>query len=96
MFYVGQKVAVIYDGPSFTGRKSRLRVGQVYTVAGFSDEAGLSYDGDILPRGLLLVEVDARRSCGFDPKRFRPVVDRKTDISIFKAMLNPADKRVEA
>lgn len=27
---------------------------------------------------------------GFQAKHFRPVIERKTDISIFKAMLNPS------
>lgn len=33
---------------------------------------------------------------GFYSLRFRPVVERKTDISIFKAMLNPQKERVPA
>lgn len=39
---------------------------------------------------------DGFREGGFIANRFRPVVERKTDISIFKAMLNPAHKSVDA
>lgn len=30
---------------------------------------------------------------GFFSRRFRPLTERKTDISVFKKMLNPADNR---
>lgn len=33
---------------------------------------------------------------GFSASRFRPVVQRKTDISIFKALLTPSKEKVEA
>lgn len=33
---------------------------------------------------------------GWDATRFRPVVERKTDISVFKAMLNPSKEQVPA
>ena len=32
----------------------------------------------------------------FAARRFRPVVDRKTDISLFRAMLTPSKQKVEA
>ncbi|TQX91281.1 hypothetical protein EQW76_00645 [Rhizobium sp. rho-13.1] len=32
----------------------------------------------------------------FDAAAFRPVVERKTDISIFKAMLTPSKARIDA
>jgi hypothetical protein len=32
----------------------------------------------------------------FSPERFRPVIQRKTDISIFKAMLTPSKEQVSA
>ena len=33
---------------------------------------------------------------GFSPINFRPVIERKTDISVFKAMLNPSKSQVSA
>lgn len=96
-FYVGQKVEFAYDGPSFSGRRAtRLKKGQIYTVAGYTGVGGVSYDGEVLPSGLLLVEITPRSRGGFDPKRFRPITERKTDISIFKAMLNPSKTEVTA
>lgn len=35
------------------------------------------------------------REAAFNSSRFRPVVERKTDISIFTALLNKTDKPVE-
>ncbi|QIB36935.1 hypothetical protein G3A56_02100 [Rhizobium oryzihabitans] len=32
----------------------------------------------------------------YSPRKFRPVIQRKTDISIFKAMLNPSKEQVTA
>lgn len=84
MFYVGQSVVCIDD--KFVEKS--LTKGAVYTVSG----VGRGVSGYPM---LGLVEVRGG-DLGWFPRRFRPVVERKTSISIFKAMLNPADKRVEA
>ncbi len=34
--------------------------------------------------------------CGWDASRFRPAIEHRTDISIFKAMLNPSKEQVSA
>jgi hypothetical protein len=89
-FYVGQKVVCINAGPSrFTGEATNARKGVVYTVAWVGSWRSHPV--------LLLDEIDpAHGHDGFDAARFRPVVERKTDIGIFTAMLNPSDERVEA
>lgn len=84
MFYVGQKVVCV-DGANSNGA---LRTGETYTVLEKSPCA-------------VCVRVDAWANTrdggnGWDMVRFRPVVERKTDISIFTAMLNPSKQRVEA
>ena len=94
MFYVGQKVVCVDDGPSgFTGRANRvLTKGQIYTVSKSWEHA---YRGAPV---VLLAEVDPDKpyhEC-FSAARFRPVVDRKTDISIFTAMLNTKPVEVDA
>lgn len=96
MFYVGQKVVCV----NARSRPNRVwltdtppKEGEVYTIDGLSLDR---FDGTQI---LFLAEIknyEGSDDWGFASFRFRPVVDRKTDISIFKAMLNPADKRVEA
>lgn len=100
-FYVGQKVVCI-DASNKQGCRwvpgEEPVEGRVYTVSGVSPAIG--------PRtGLILSFVEIRRAeivqrsararklgcwVGYSADRFRPVVERKTDISIFKAMLTPA------
>lgn len=84
-FRVGQKVVCV----TATGARN-VREGEVYTVRWSGDFPGRSgLDGSIVTKGVILVEVEAD-GLGFDARRFRPAVERKTDISIFKAMLNPS------
>lgn len=99
-FHVGQKVVCV-DDKNWGHPEPPLNwpvTGRVYTVRGFSaawDENGSN--------GLLLAEVssgnyfDAGEEVGFKRRRFRPIVETKTDISIFKRMLTPQRKsrRVE-
>lgn len=80
MFYVGQKVVcVLGDG-------NHVQTGSVYEV-----EA--SYG-----KYLVLVGVCERgpgRRPGMGKYRFRPIAERKTDISIFTQMLTPSPQRVK-
>lgn len=81
-FFIGQKVVRV--APSLY-----LEQGQVYEIVGFAPVVNKS-----LPPGLILKghEPNRRRDGslrGWNPVRFRPVVERKTDISIFTAMLDP-------
>lgn len=95
MFYVGQKVVCVDDslekGQSHTG----LVTGAIYTVSKvlpWSDRYG-TY-------GVYVEEAraiaTAHFSDSFRHNRFRPIVERKTDISCFTDMLKPADERVTA
>lgn len=92
-FYVGQKVVCVDVGYSeTTGHPARsLKIGVVYTVA-------WTYTSRRGNPGVILAEVKpaSDRARGFLASRFRPVVERKTDISVFKAMLNPAPDLVDA
>lgn len=102
-FYVGQKVVCVdaseeaHDLPEWCcpiGDLSGLEEGKVYTVR----EYGLDDIG--LPTVWLQEiyreshpEAEDVGEPGYSPRRFRPAVERKTDISLFKAMLNPSDVR---
>lgn len=95
-FFVGQKVVCI---DNTLGGGVILKEGEtvpaletVYTVRAIVDW-GPEYDSQ-----LLLVEIvnpvcrwwsGEWREGAFNVRRFRPVVERKTDISIFTAMLTP-------
>lgn len=84
MFRVGQKVVCVdADGTS------QLSEGAVYTVAYIGPPERLLWRGKFRKScNVRLVEVKPSPGyCGFAPERFRPAVDRPTDISCFKALL---------
>lgn len=100
MFRVGQKVVCV-AGSSMHVRASEGYIyptnTDVYTIRGmYRDGSGNTQ--------LLLQEIKNKpmetnvgtREPGFNARYFRPVVERKTDISIFTAMLNPAKKKRRA
>jgi len=90
-FHVGQKVVCINDDKS-----ASLRLGCVYTVVGLLDRMLPTCLGTT-EYGVALLEAKPNElHIGFASSRFRPVVERKTDISIFKAMLNPSKQRISA
>jgi hypothetical protein len=74
-FRVGQKVVCVNDSCQYWTRPW-IRKGHVYTVSHFADN------------GVHLVESPGKPR-GFFSWRFRPAVERKTDISIFTKMLKP-------
>lgn len=88
-FRVGQKVVCVDDGPSILGRLTGLVTGAVYTVTA----VGLTHPIDA--QRLPCIEIAERDSPNaFWAHRFRPIVERKTDISIFTAMLDKTPERV--
>ena len=90
-FRAGQKVECIDSTPDFRGRPTPLVFGAIYEVECVvgPDKTGIM--------GLVIIgcysphPFNAWRST-----RFRPFVERKTDISIFTAMLTPAQKKERA
>jgi hypothetical protein len=88
MFYVGQKVVCVDDEDAPT-----LKLSAVYTVKAIRSRLGVNRDGTLTP-GIFLQEVIPILGIAYDPRRFRPAVERKTDISIFQKMLTP-NKRVK-
>lgn len=90
-FHVGQKVAAIVD---LEGGIAKDRVLTVSCIEGGDFHAS---DGTKQHVALNFYEVRPRSGYyGFDARFFRPVVSRKTDISIFKAMLTPKTEQVSA
>ncbi|MQY48219.1 hypothetical protein GAO09_19480 [Rhizobiales bacterium RZME27] len=108
IFRVGQKV-VLVDVSSRDGGETRKQwemagaiypdQNAVYTVR------GIVYHSITGVEMIHLQEIDNTPICkvlnlmlepAFESYRFRPVVDRKTDISIFKSLLTPSKQPVSA
>lgn len=98
-FRVGQKVVCIDDvWPPYRHPLILLRPvhGEVYTIR-FIEPAAYGI-------GVLLEEIrnhpsvfrDGAGEPGFLARRFRPLIERKTDISIFTEMLNTKETPVKA
>lgn len=92
MFYVGQKVVCInaddkvFRVPNKLYNEDQqwlLKKGEVYTIRELTQHV---YGNPCMK----LVEIPDRggRDNGYNRERFRPLVEKKTDISIFKEMLN--------
>lgn len=98
MFHVGQKVVCVRlfmdercDPRDVAGS---IKIGERYTVAATGGREPCT--------GVDLVESPVRFDACFDPTRhspfyasglFRPVVERKTDISVFTALLDPSRRK---
>jgi len=90
-FHVGQKVVCINDENTVS-----VEVGKVYTIKTLID-CDLPTRVGTWEGGLTLVEASPNPgTIGFARSRFRPVVTRKTDISIFTSMLNTQRTGVSA
>ena len=92
MFTPGQKVVYVGTGRDFLDRPMVVRRGGIYTVSTAFVFEGYQWAGPI--PCITLVEVAPVRGCGWDARNFRPLTTRKTDITIFKKMLKPADELV--
>ncbi len=103
-FHVGQKVVCVNACPHYViqrGKNSNmdgLTEGAVYTVRAVG-ECNL-WDIPVIWLVEIAREVQPRYAkfgeIGFSVRRFRPVVEPKTDISIFTAMLTPKKATVQA
>lgn len=85
-FRVGQKVVCVDDAePTFHGVWAHYQVkGQIYTVTAVGLVNNL--DRKKLPC-ILVAELNRNELSPLWEHRFRPIVERKTDISIFTKML---------
>lgn len=76
-WHVGMKLVCVNND----GQHQHLRLDAVYTIAAIGKAFGRLYVG--------LVEVPGAGPFNWYAYRFRPVQPRKTDISVFTAMLSP-------
>ena len=100
MFRVGQKVVRFSGGPGCvitnnltTSDYTFPALGDVVTVRTVNDWPSGTlltfYEHD---NSHLIARLGSRYEPGFKARYFRPLVERKTDISIFTAMLTPKRK----
>ena len=96
-FRVGQKVVCIETWVRRNGVGDEIGpvAGEIYTIRdiGFLNPAAPDVVAVLLAeiRNAVHDYVDGRGETCFAAHRFRPVVERKTDISIFTQMLNPSN-----
>lgn len=94
MFRVGQRVVCVDNknkpGHSWVYNDSPTQ-GAVYTIVRITMECGYE--------SLILAEHERHprsKYAGYDARRFRPIVERKTSIEIFKKMLVPSKQKETA
>lgn len=101
MFHVGQKVVCVNDeGQSPESGQRWITKGHVYVISWVGNYRNIRRG-----KNAHCVRLDGIDRSGlyngrayhdtpFYASRFRPVIERKTDISLFTAMLNPAPSKV--
>lgn len=90
MFRVGQKVVCVDDGLGILGNipvNGLPIVGEIYTISNI----GTTQYGGL---GVNVIECEHDQPAGWRASRFRPIVERKTDIAIFTEMLNGAPHKI--
>lgn len=90
-FRVGMKVVFVDDSEGHDGSRAPLVKGKIYEV--FSVEEGRCHDGPAIGLKLVGVPVLERYPQGYNSERFRPIVERKTSIEVFRSLLNPSKTR---
>lgn len=101
MFHIGQKVVCVNDRNSKFRNgfwDGLLKKGNIYTIRWTGEfpwepdrKCGLGVRLIEIHRGLEFI--NAWDDYPFGAYRFRPIQERKTDISIFTALLNPANHK---
>lgn len=100
-FHVGQKVVCVDASPSRYSSllvRTPLQKGTIYTVRGIDRWDGVtSYYLEEIVHPVLDIWLDREPTePTWHGRRFRPIAERKTDISIFTSMLNPSKRSVDA
>jgi hypothetical protein len=97
-FRVGQRVVCVDDAPCSDEacRHNGIHNDEIYTIRSIercptTRRFGIRLEGITLPYHRAL-----RAECMFRASRFRPVIDRKTDISIFHQIARDVENNVPA
>lgn len=102
MFRVGQKVVFVDDSDLDGSSVGSWEPGELPSLGSVYTVTRCFYGARFRANVVHLLEIKrsskARQwwgdDVGYGARRFRPVVERKTDISIFKRMLQPTGPRV--
>lgn len=97
-FRVGQKVVCVDDSIGCWVKHKTLEAGRVYTIRGFDVVDVVGHPGVFLEEVINENYPPCTRwsdiEISYRPERFRPVIERKTDISIFTEMLTPKQREL--
>ena len=99
MFRVGQRVVCVDASAGWTSNSQLLRKHAIYTVSEMTGpRLGLiGPDKRAVVEGIRVAEIRMEDNRDwFRLSRFRPIVERPTDISIFTRILTDADEKVDA
>lgn len=97
MFYRGQKVVCVREAEDVPPNCFGGKVGQIYTIrALLEDPIFGGVDGIWLEEIVNPNNPFWQDEWGLDIRRFRPAVNHKTDISVFKKMLVDANSKIPA
>lgn len=97
-FHVGQKVVCVDDtannGPLSANMHNLIRKGEVYTIRDIDHRAAGIHGSPSVRLEEVACPIQPATILGpwepgFHPRRFRPAIERKTDIGIFTALLKP-------
>lgn len=100
-FRVGQKVVKFRGAETAPDGYHAIKIGTVLTVRAIQT---CKRSNSVVLTGLLFNEIKNRPvettvgyfEADYNHENYRPVVQRNTDISIFKVMLNPSKEQVSA
>lgn len=94
-WHVGMKVVCV-DAVLPGKHHKPLLKGSVYTIRSFWVHPTTGAIGITLMEIVNDIHPGYQMERGYAPRRFRPVETRKTDISVFTAMLHGTDRKVDA
>jgi hypothetical protein len=93
-FHVGQRVVCVDASPNKRyGPLRMLKRGRIFVIRAIDDKPGWEAPGwGVHLEGIIIIHPDTGREWAMKPSRFRPVVDRPTDIEIFRKLLAAASE----
>lgn len=93
-WHVGMKVVCVSKNKGL--RHKPIYEGRVYTIRKVWSHPKTGEIGVLLQEVVNEIHPIYKMERGYGARRFRPLVTRKTDISIFTAMLHGTDQTVDA
>src|SRR5262249_41072332 len=94
-FHIGQRVVCVDTSPNRRCSAAKLLTrGKIYTIRAIDSNPGWQAPGwGVHLEGIWIIHPDVGCEWPIHPRRFRPIVDRPTDIEIFRKLLRPKTPR---